>query len=212
MTSLVRSLEGRIFTTLARTTDGLTGSRVAHLIEHASNPGIQTALKRMVLEGTVLSRRVGSASVYELNREHLLWPAIETLVEATNEVVHSLEARIVTEVQAVLGTREARIVTLAFFGSVARGTSTANSDIDLVAYFPLTVDDEAAERVVSALTSKVPRWTGNECNIYALSGADAVALKSADDPLLLSWHQDSRTFNGPDLRTILGAATVSDSR
>ncbi|MDF2443384.1 MAG: hypothetical protein JWR01_1587 [Subtercola sp.] len=203
VTSVVRSLEGRIFSTLSRASDGLTGSRIAHLIEDASNPGVQTALKRMVHEGTVLRRQAGSAGLYELNREHILWPAIDHLVSETDSAVRQLETRIVSLVQEILGDTQARAVTLAFFGSVARASSTADSDIDIVAVFPAVVDDVSAERVVHQLTAKVPQWTGNACSIYALSEAEAADLRISGDPILRSWQQDARTFNGPELRDIL---------
>ncbi|MEO6867665.1 MAG: nucleotidyltransferase domain-containing protein [Gaiellales bacterium] len=200
MSAIISKLDGRIFQVLARTTAPLTGARVAALAGNASYPGILTALSRLVQQGTVLVEAAGSAYLYRANREHILWPAIEQAVSAADAALATLKTRMSGLVDEELGTKASREVSLAIFGSVARETSTVESDLDVVVVFPDALDNERASRLVDVLSESVRRWTGNQCNVYSVTTSRLRELVAAKDPIVGSWRSDAATFHGADLR------------
>jgi len=197
---VIPSLEGQVLRVLAHTTSPLSGSRIAELVTTGSNPGIRTALSRLVRHGTVLARRSGPSILYTANRDHLTWPTIEHAVQAADNLLDTLQDRIVDLARAHLGGRDAERTTLALFGSVARATSTLDSDIDIVAVFPDSIGAQTIEQLVDAVTADVQRWTGNSCNVYPVTSTRLAQLIAASDPMIESWAADARTFLGPDLR------------
>jgi hypothetical protein len=205
VSTIIPKLDGSIYRVLARTTAPLTGARVAALAGKASYPGILTALSRLVHQGTVLVERAGSSYMYRANREHILWPAIEQAVAAADSVLPTLTQRLSQLIDEHLGTNDSRHCTLAIFGSVARETSTVDSDLDLVAVFPDHIPDEKRAEFVDALGVSTRRWTGNSCNVYAVSASRIRELVRAMDPIVESWRSDAVTFHGVDLRSRLFA-------
>jgi predicted nucleotidyltransferase len=197
---VIPSLEGQVLRVLAHTTTPLSGSRIAELVTTGSNPGIRTALGRLVHHGTVLARRSGPSILYTANRDHLTWPTIEHAVQTADTLLDTLQDHIADLARAHLGQLDAESTTLALFGSVARGTSTLDSDIDIVAVFPDNLDAHTIEQLVDAVTAGVQRWTGNSCNVYDITSTRLAQMSAAHDPMIESWAADARTFLGPDLR------------
>jgi predicted nucleotidyltransferase len=211
LSAVIPSLEGVVYEVLARTNTPLSGSRIAELARSGSNPGVRTALKRLVGQGTVIVRSAGPSLLYSANREHVLWPAIEAAVRASDGFLDELSDRIRAlaeewreplRMQSGPG-RAPSEATIALFGSVARGTSDASSDVDVVAVFPTPGITDNDERLVDELRSKVPMWTGNACNVYAASAERLNELIMVDDPIIRSWITEAVTLHGPDLRTTL---------
>jgi len=204
VSTIIPKLDGSIYRVLARTTTSLSGARVAALAGKASYPGILTALARLVLQGTVLVERAGSAYMYRANREHILWQAIEQAVSAAGSVLPTLKLRLSELVRERLGARASTDCTMAIFGSVARGTSTVDSDLDIVAVLPDYLPEESGAELVDALSASVHRWTGNNCNVYLVTTNRLRELVETNDPIVESWRSDAVTFHGMNLRERLG--------
>lgn len=207
--AIIPSLEGEIYTVLARTTTPLTGSRVAELAESGSNPGIRLALARLVRQGTVTAQASGPSLLYAANRDHLLWHAIEQAVRSAEGVLLELKQRISALAAKYADPAREPQVTFALFGSVACGTSDADSDIDLLAVFPGPAMTESDEALVDEIRAEVPRWTGNVCNIYAITQAGLGDLVTREDPMVLSWRREADSFYGPQLSALLAARSKS---
>lgn len=201
--AIIPSLEGEVYTVLARTTSPLSGSRVAELAESGSNPGIRLALARLVRQGTVIALSSGPSLLYTANRDHLLWQAIEIAVRSADGVVLELKLRISSLATKYADPAREALVTLALFGSVARGSSNADSDIDLLAVFPTPGMTERDEALIDEIAVEVPRWTGNVCNIYSVSRAGLDDLVTQEDPMVFSWRKEADTFYGPELSDLI---------
>ncbi len=200
VSTIIPKLDGNIYRVLARTTTSLSGARVAALAGKASYPGILTALSRLVLQGTVLVEPAGSSYMYRANRDHILWPAIEQAVAAAESVIPTLRLRLAELVDERLGAKASKDCTLAIFGSVARETSTVDSDLDIVAVFPDYLPEEAGAELVDALSENTRRWTGNDCNVYVATASRLRKLVDGRDPIIESWRSDAVTFHGTDLK------------
>ena len=72
------------------------------------------------------------------------------------------------------------------FGSVAAGTSTADSDIDLMVYRPFLTEDQMGlwDSQVAELRMAVERWTGNACEILEIDPQTLVEMAAEDEPVL----------------------------
>jgi hypothetical protein len=207
VTAIVPSLEGRVLVVLARAVQPLSGSRIAELIPDASNPGVRTALRRMLHHGVVQAQPSGHAILYSANREHLAWPAIQAVVDYATNVDTALRARITAVADRELPEVDRPRTTIALYGSVARGQARPGSDVDLVVLSPDGADHDATERLILALTVEVPAWTGNPCSVYDLTRARLQQLVADGDPMVASWRQDAITIAGPNLHDELVRTT-----
>lgn len=201
--AIIPSLEGEVYRVLARTISALPSARIAAIAAGGSRQGIRLALERLVHQGTVLASQTGSTVLYSANRDHLLWPAIESAVRSADQTLPDLKARLSALAAAHADGRREQQVTLALYGSVARGSSTADSDIDIVAVFPTPGITEHDEAFLDEVIAQVPRWTGNACNVYPITREGLADLVDREDSMIASWRSDADTFFGPDLQTLL---------
>lgn len=166
------SVDGDVLAVLARADATFTTGQVHRLLPSVSQQGIRNSLQRLAEQGTVLADRVGNAYTYRLNREHL---AAEHVVGLAN-LMSALLARLTRELDAW----DPKPAYAAVFGSAARGTMTAGSDIDLLLVRPDGADEDAWDAQTQALASRVTRWTGNDARTLVLDEADV----TPDEPVL----------------------------
>ena len=204
--AVIPTLDGEVLTVLARTVKPLSGSRIAALLARGSYPGARLVLARLVDEGLVNVEQVGAALLYTANRSHILWPPIESLAHAADQMKRELYDRISGLVASVLGQDQADHVSVAVFGSVARGTSDQNSDIDLVIVVPDDMDTETGAQLLDSMAVEVRSWTGNDCNIYSLTDSDLSRLVTERDPMINSWQHDAVAIHGPVIHFRMAAA------
>ncbi len=206
ITAAMPTVDGRVLQVLARTDLPLSGSRIASFIPGASREGVRLALHRLDDQGLLVSRSAPPAVLYTANRRHLLWPAIEILVFAADQTVLTLKGRIRDRVRNVLGPQETEHTAVALFGSVARGDSGPDSDVDVLLVVRDEVGAETLETLVTAVIDEVEAGTGNPCNVYAATRAGVDRLVARNDPMVASWSADAVSFNGPDIRRHLRGA------
>ncbi|TFD54561.1 hypothetical protein E3T55_03865 [Cryobacterium frigoriphilum] len=208
LSAIVSGLDAPVLRVLSRTTQPLSGSRIAALAEK-SVAGVRKCLGRLVEQGTVIVHQAGPSLMYVANREHLAWAGIQAAVDVADALLRELEGRIVQELEIYVGREIGDRCTLAVFGSVARGTSTPQSDLDLLVLCPDEIDTEQVDRFVDSVQNQVKRWTGNTCNILTVNQRRFAQLKAGHDPLWESWRDEARTFHGPELRLILSDAIAA---
>jgi len=197
------SLDGDVLTVLARTTRPLTGRQVAELAHRGSQSGVRLTLIRLEEQGLVLADSAGRSMLYRANRDHLLWVVIEPLLRAAESALQLLQERIVDVASSVLGAQASSATTIALFGSVARGTGTPASDIDLVVVLPDFVTDEGGQAAIDQISQAVLGWTGNDCNVFTAKRELLRNMVTSGDPMIESWRDDAVTFNGPELRELI---------
>ena len=115
----------------------MTRQQVADLIGVASEAGVRKVLRRLSEQGVVIEQRIGTHYSYVGNRERILWPAVEVFMSVADRLDTTIREHVVAwEVPAL---------SVELFGSVASvaaGTSTADSDIDLMVYRPSLTEDQ----------------------------------------------------------------------
>lgn len=172
------TLDGPVLRVLARTTQPMTRQQVADLGGQASEAGVRKVLRRLAEQGIVIEQRIGTHYTYVANREHILWPAVEVIMSAADR----LDTRIREQVEAW----EVPALSVELFGSVATGTSTAESDIDLMVYRPHVAGDKVDlwESQITGLRMAVEHWTGNPCEILEVDPPTLVEMTAKGEPIL----------------------------
>lgn len=203
VSAVIPTLEGQILRVLAATPQALTTSAVTRLVRRGSRQGVQVALHRLADVGTVTAEQVGSQYTYRANHQHAAWPAIQAVVDFTAGFASRFDAelsRLVDEaVDRSAGNVDRALVTCAVFGSVARRTATADSDVDLVLVLPDDTPADLGEDVSRHLSEGVESFTGNRTNVVLLTRTQRDAMVERGDPLVRSWREDARTVHGPHL-------------
>lgn len=138
---------------------------------------------------------------YVINRDHLAYPAVETLLDSTSELRR--------RVGATVKVWSKEPVAVVLFGSNARSEAGPSSDVDLLIVRPVAVDadDQRWAHDVAAFSEQVQLWTGVACDVLEYDRAELEQLTRAGDPLIDALLHDGITLSGSDLRQVLGALT-----
>jgi predicted nucleotidyltransferase len=194
---LVPTLDGPVLEVLARTTRPLTGREVQRLARKGSPSGVRLALSRLTDQGIVHAEHRSTAVFYVANRDHLAWPAVETLTNLRRTLLQRLR----TELESW----HPPPIHASLFGSAARGDGDASSDVDilLVRHDEVAEDDSPWADQVDRLRHHVVIWTGNRCQAFELDRRRLAEHVQAQDPLVDSFLSDSIHLAGTDLRITL---------
>src|ERR1700694_1793409 len=118
------TLDGDVLAALARADVEFSGRELARHAGRGSAEGIRSAADRLVAQGVVSRRAAGSAHLYRLNRDHLAAPYIAGLA--------TLREQLLERLRELVAAWEEPAVMAMLFGSVARGSAAAESDLDLL--------------------------------------------------------------------------------
>lgn len=174
MTDLVDIVSSRVKAEILRLLFGLCQPEL-HLRELARQSGlslgtVQQEVRRLTRVGVVNARRDGNRVYYRANAQHPVHAELRSLVLKTNGLVGVLH-------QAL----HDKQVLLAFvFGSVARGETRAESDVDLMVLGPVGL------RRLSQLLSGVAEKLGREINPHVLTPDEFKERQQQDDHFLTS--------------------------
>lgn len=188
-------VHGSVLTVLARAGQPLTGRGVAQLVRPtASVSGVQNVLDSLVAGGLVLRTTAGRAQLHSLNRSHLSASAVVDLVEVKHRLIEKLKDL------AASWTVPARGLWL--FGSVARGESGRQSDLDVMAVRAdkVSEDDAAWRDQLTQLPAQVLAWTGNGCEVIELSETEMGERASRGERLLADIRRDAVVLAGDSPR------------
>jgi hypothetical protein len=199
-TALVPSLHGDVLVALANTQSGVTGRQIERLVPEASHRGVQLVLERLVGQGLVLRERVGTAWVYELNRDHVAAEAVLNLAE--------LRAKLLSRLRMALSAWDPPATHASLYGSGARRDGDIHSDIDIFLVRPEAVDAADPEwgSQVEALRSTVERSTGNPAQILEVSESEAADLAAKDHAIARAVREDAVDLAGVPARRLLRRA------
>lgn len=174
---------------------GVTG-RALSRITGVPQATVSRILRRLANLGLVLEEPVPPATLYRLNREHLLLSGLRGLVSVQEELRNRAA-------QEVAGWR-VRPDAVICYGSAIRGDGGSDSDIDLLVVRPNTVvpDEPAWERQVSGLSRLVTAWTGNRASVVEMSRREVGAGLDSGEPFLRSADEQGWPLTGVRLRDL----------
>lgn len=197
ISAVIPSVDGRVLAVLARSGLPLTGLQAANLAG-ASPERVRQVLLRLRDDGLVLANRAGASVLYEANRRHVLWPGVATLVTTADSALFLVKNRIRdTLLDMKITTAD---VTVAIFGSVARGQAHRSSDVDMFVVAPDETPSDDLEHLVATVADTVNDATGNECNVLIFTRSRFDSLIREEDSLIRSIAADADLVCGPDFR------------
>ncbi|NEM91895.1 nucleotidyltransferase family protein [Galbitalea soli] len=190
LSSLIPSLDGEVLAILADSPIELPLRRVAAAVSRGSVSGVRLALQRLVAHGLATARPLGNAILFSANRDHLLWPAIE--------LAHSARESLYLHISNQLGGWDSPPLSASVFGSVARGDSRPDSDIDLLLLWRDRPADSADDAQYD-LSRNLTLMTGNSVQLYSLTRAELDDHVRAREPIVETWRKEARHLYGVPL-------------
>lgn len=201
ISAVIPSAHGAVLTVLARTTEPLSGRKVAELTDGKVGQWRTNAiLGELADAGVVMRDHRPPAKLYRLNREHVAAPGILALSDMWSILVQRISDELARWAPPPK--------TACLFGSAARGQAGPGSDIDLLLVREDgTVDAESSEREwqdqVDRLVEKIRAWSGNPCEVLELTPDELRAAVARDDRLVRDLRRDAIRLVGRDVRTML---------
>lgn len=175
---LMPGARGAVLAALLRTGAPLTGRRIHALVDGHSLGAVQQALRDLDRIGVITTETIGRAGVHRVNEKH---EAIAPLRSLASPI--AMLTRVVREAASDV---EAVIV----FGSVARGETHADSDIDLVVIAPDAWDGRAD------LQQAVNERLGNDCDVLHLTRENFARHPDDREPIVAEILRDGLALVG----------------
>lgn len=195
---LVPGLTVGLLRALAARGGGATSEQLRRVAGRGTPAGVRRALERLAEHGVVTSSRVGAVSaVYQLNREHVLYPAVQALLETR----HALPKRL----EGVISGWPRPPVSVALFGSAARGDGGPDSDIDVLVVRLDEIADDEPEWIdqLHRLRGQVRAWTGNHLQIVERTVDELAELVRHGEAIVEELRRDAVPVFGLDPRELL---------
>lgn len=178
--AVVPSLDGAVLEVLARAGKPVTGRQVQRLSRRGSVPGIATVLERLTSSGIIHAERAGSSILYRANRDHLAWPAVETLM--------GMRKTLLTRLSDEIDQWPHRPDMAVLFGSAARGDGSTSSDVDILIVHP--EDRPPSDDEIDSLRQHTLQWTGNHAQVVVVAAGKWRDMVADADPLAESIARD----------------------
>lgn len=176
----------------------MTAAQIVRQAGYGTPAGVRRALNRLVIDGLVDSKYLGDLATYSLNHDHILYPAVEPLLDAHRALTSRLR-RDLREWDPAPSFG-------ALFGSAAQGGSDEDSDVDVLLLQPTmtAVERRRWNEEVHRLRKSIRAWTGNHADITDLRPAELRALARQRAPIIESWRQHLVVLAGeePDVLAV----------
>ena len=165
---VIPGARGAVLATLLHTDAPLTGRQVHALVSDVySLWTVQEALKALAQLGLVNTQTIGRAGVHTVNEDHVSVAPLRALLDPIAALTHTVRKAVGDDVQTVI-----------LFGSIARGESHINSDVDLAVIAPTGWDGR------TDLEDAVRTRLGNYCDVLVFTPEDFTRLPGTDEPVV----------------------------
>jgi len=214
ISSVIPSAHGAVLGVLARTTEPLSGRRVASLTNGKVSQGrVNQVLSELTAAGIALREDRPPSKLYRLNRDHVAADGVLALTGMWDTLL--------SRIRAELEGWRSQPYAACLFGSAARGDAGPGSDIDILLVRDTTAlssdmiaasdADSQWEYRVAVLTDKVRQWSGNRCEVLELTTEELAGAVRRDDRLVSNLRRDAITLSGRDIRKLLRRRATAGS-
>jgi predicted nucleotidyltransferase len=132
----------------------------------------------------VIADQIDDRVTYALNHKHVLYPVVESLLAARQELTNRM--------RRTLATWDPEPAFAALYGSAARRDGDEDSDVDLLLVHP-SLSPSARSRwakQVHELRQSVNAWSGNRLQVLDLSSFQFRRLVRREAGLVDEWRRD----------------------
>jgi len=177
---LLPGARGAVLAVLLRTDAPLTGRQIHAMVsDDYSLWSVQKALQALAQIGVVQMHTVGRAGIHTINEHHAAVAHLRDLVDPLAALTSIIKDAVDSCVQAVV-----------LFGSIARGETRPDSDIDLA----VIAAPDWAGRV--ALEDVVKTRLGNDCDVVVFTESDFETLAIEGEPVVHEILRDGIALAG----------------
>lgn len=179
-----------------------TAAQLERVMGAGTGAGIRRALERLANHGVCLREEAGGRSVYSLNHDHVLYPAIAELLKA--------DRALPTRLRSALRTWDPAPRSAVLFGSAARRDGDPESDIDVLLVRPTPMSASSTRdwaRQVHELRAGVQRQTGNRLQVLDWTPTELRKHAANREALIEELLVDGLTVHGTDLNELLVGAS-----
>lgn len=206
--SVVPSLDADVLVALAGITMPMTGRQISRLIEARGHSSVGRVLERLRIQGIVNVVGAGNAYLYTLNREHVAFPAIEALMD--------LRGKLFDRMAQAVTLWEILPVSVAIFGSAARGDGDVDSDIDILIVraeelYPNGLENanknsnlrqerysDMWDSQLLELSELTYRWSGNRASLIQATKSQLGTMVTRGEPIADSLRNEAHYIWGPN--------------
>ncbi len=198
--TLIGGARGRLLEALARVDAELPVSRLA-AVAGVGRTRASSLLEELAQLGVVQRHRVGPTTLVRLDRENAAGRLVASL--------SGLRAYVISELQHAARELQPEPTSVILFGSLARGSAGAASDVDILAVRPTVRDSEQWQASLGDFERRVRRLTGNRVHVLDYDPEDLRRRYSTrdDDPGAGFWRsvsEDAIVLTGASLLEIVG--------
>jgi predicted nucleotidyltransferase len=142
---------------------------------------LQRELKRLTFAGLIVSKRVGNVRQFRANKENPVYPELHGLIQKTFGLVGVLRAALTPLIPAVK---------VAFvYGSIAKGSATATSDIDF-----MLIGDTISYRAILSALAPAERALGRKINPTPYTKDEFIRRHQEQQHFLMRVLEQSKIF------------------
>lgn len=193
--AVMSGLHGEVLHELAvlEAADGVSGRQLARRLG-ASAEGVRRVLVELLRHGIVVAEEAPPARRYRINRQHVMFGAVQMLVGVRDQLFSWIASRV--------GEWAPPPSCVAVYGSAARGDGTVDSDIDLLVVAP---DEIQAgyytwhSTLGAELLDEVTTWSGNRAELVEYQSGELRARLERGDALAEEIVREAVTVFGADL-------------
>lgn len=154
-------------------------------------------LDELVADGLVERTEHPPAALFVLNDDHLAAPIAHALA--------GLRRTLYERVAEHVAPWDPPAISVAIFGSFARGDGGRESDVDLLVVTPGGADIAVWDERLGELGLAVTRWTGNQARLITYSPDDLREAAVESVPFVEELRRDAVTAAGTPLHDLLAA-------
>jgi predicted nucleotidyltransferase len=187
---VIPGARGAVLAALLRTDAPLTGRQIHALVsDDYSLWTVQEALKALTQLGLVNTQTIGRAGVLTINEDHVSVAPLRALLDPIAALTDTVREGVGDDVKTVI-----------LFGSIARGESHINSDIDLAVIAPTGWDGR------TDLEDTVHTRLGNDCDVLVFTPEDFTRPSGTGEPVVRKILTEGIALIGSIPRVRTGAA------
>lgn len=191
----------RVLRALMRLDSPVSGNEAQRLARVRSADGMWTALNDLSELGILSRDQHRGSHLYEINREHHLFPTLNALFQAEAARLTVLRDWVLDTLTTAGSVAIVRTVIL--YGSNARGVATKDSDVDLLV---VTTGEAYTSAVRETLLTAAPSLrsrTGMRISPHVLSLERVEARYQEGDSLMLTIAEEGRVLLGEPLADVV---------
>jgi predicted nucleotidyltransferase len=193
--ALIPGAHGKLLGVLASMTGELSIRTLARLAD-VSPAQASRVLPELERQGFVERRKVPPAVLFRLTPGHVATRLLRDFANAC--------PRVIGEIGELAGRIDPPAVSVLLFGSFARGTADAESDIDIMVIRPDAVDEDAGPwgDSIEDFRRSIESLSGNAVDLLELTESRAVAALAARTGLWQAIATEGITVFGTDIASL----------